>query len=108
MTHPSTTEPFHRSSQRRLAFIAIWSGAVPASARTAPDQLRRLARDPSVGNENDAKPVGIDERNSVCLPVRICRIDRLAADTVACLINCFRAAKVENEQGHWVLGGAAV
>jgi hypothetical protein len=31
------------------------------------------ARQPRVGKEHDAKPVGVDEGDAVCLPVRICR-----------------------------------
>src|SRR5438128_12605039 len=61
-----------------------------------------------VGNEHDAKSVGVDERDAMCLPVRVCRLDRLSADALACLADCVQAAEVEDEQAIRVRGGPAV
>ncbi len=54
------------------------------------------------------KPVGVDERDAVCLPVRVCRLDRLSADALACLAECVQATEVEDEQAVRVRGGPAV
>lgn len=53
-----------------------------------------------------ARRDGVDERDAVCLPVRICRLDRLGSDARACLLDCLQAAEIENEKGLWVRRGA--
>lgn len=75
-------------------------------------RLHSVGRDqpapPRVGNEHDVKPVRVDERDAVCLPVRVFRLDRLSADALACLAECVQATEVEDEQAVRVGGGPAV
>jgi hypothetical protein len=44
------------------------------------------------------KPVRVDERDAVFLPVRVCRLHRLSADALACLAECVRATEIQDEQ----------
>ena len=69
----------------------------PSAAGPA-EPVPGLALRPRVWNEHDAKPVGVDERDAVCLPVRVCRLDGLSADALAYLAYCVRTAEVEDEQ----------
>src|SRR6266568_1562442 len=68
----------------------------------------RSARGPRLGNEDDAKPVGVAERDAACLPVRVCRLDRLSVGALACLADRVGAAEVEDEQAIGVWDGCAL
>ncbi len=54
------------------------------------------------------KPIRVDERDAVFLPVRVCRLHRLSADALACLVECVRATEIQDEQAVRVGGGPAV
>jgi hypothetical protein len=59
---------------------------------------RLLIRGPGFRDKDDLKTVGVDERYTVLLPVRICRLDREPNEALQYLVDRVSAAKVKNEQ----------